>query len=165
MTAAPSHNWLSTPQLWPGLLEAGIDREDARALLEDKDFQSKVLLQLSSLVGQDPGSIADAKAALEPITGEKNIVVKGKAFTLDQRIVYGAATISEYIQNNPDKAEAVEYVLAAAQGPKGLILLAAQKALGATSAGQAIAECSGQLIPDTTLSFSSARAGASPPLN
>ncbi|MBK5302178.1 NIPSNAP family protein [Erwinia sp. TH29] len=25
--------------------------------------------------------------------------------------------------------------------------------------------CSGQLIPDTTLSFSSARAGASPPLN
>ncbi|MHC8377802.1 hemagglutinin repeat-containing protein [Pseudomonas sp. MDT1-16] len=127
-------------QALSGLLEAGIDREDARALLEDKDFQSKVLLQLSSLVGQDPGSIADAKAALEPITGEKNIVVKGKAFTLDQRIVYGAATISEYIQNNPDKAEAVEYVLAAAQGPKGLILLAAQKALGATSAGQAIAE-------------------------
>ena len=28
-----------------------------------------------------------------------------------------------------------------------------------------IEECSGQLIPDTTLSFSSARAGASPPLN
>lgn len=27
------------------------------------------------------------------------------------------------------------------------------------------ADCSGQLIPDTTLSFSSARAGASPPLN
>jgi len=27
------------------------------------------------------------------------------------------------------------------------------------------ANCSGQLIPDTTLSFSSARAGASPPLN
>ena len=27
------------------------------------------------------------------------------------------------------------------------------------------ATCSGQLIPDTTLSFSSARAGASPPLN
>ena len=26
-------------------------------------------------------------------------------------------------------------------------------------------ECSGQLIPDTTLSFSSARAGANPPLN
>lgn len=26
-------------------------------------------------------------------------------------------------------------------------------------------DCSGQLIPDTTLSFSSARAGASPPLN
>ncbi|TVT85721.1 hemagglutinin repeat-containing protein [Pseudomonas sp. H3(2019)] len=127
-------------QALSGLLDAGIDREDARALLADKDFQSKVLLQLSSLVGQDPGSIADAKAALEPITGEKNIVVKGKAFTLDQRIVYGAATISEYIQNNPDKAEAVEYVLAAAQGPKGLILLAAQKALGATSAGQAIAE-------------------------
>ena len=28
-----------------------------------------------------------------------------------------------------------------------------------------VAACSGQLIPDTTLSFSSARAGASPPLN
>ncbi|PKA69081.1 hypothetical protein ATI02_1900 [Pseudomonas baetica] len=27
------------------------------------------------------------------------------------------------------------------------------------------AYCSGQLIPDTTLSFSSARAGANPPLN
>ena len=28
-----------------------------------------------------------------------------------------------------------------------------------------LSNCSGQLIPDTTLSFSSARAGASPPLN
>ncbi len=28
-----------------------------------------------------------------------------------------------------------------------------------------VGKCSGQLIPDTTLSFSSARAGASPPLN
>ena len=92
------------------------------------------------MVGQDSGAIDDAKKAMEPIVGEKNILVTGKPYTVDQKIIYGAATISEYIQKNPDKKEAVEYVLAAAQGPKGVILLAAQKALANTSAGQALAE-------------------------
>lgn len=127
-------------QALSALLDAGYDRKDARALLENKDFQNKILVQLGALVNQGSDSIADAEDALASVIGEKNILVTDKAFTLDQRIVYGAATISEYIQKNPDKASAVEYVLAAAQGPKGLILLAAQKALDATPAGQAIAE-------------------------
>ncbi|MCD5997580.1 hypothetical protein KDX38_29075 [Pseudomonas sp. CDFA 602] len=38
-------------------------------------------------------------------------------------------------------------------------------ALSEGSLIESINICSGQLIPDTTLSFSSARAGASPPLN
>lgn len=127
------------------LLEAGVGRSDARALLGNKDFQTSVLAELAamaSLQDANPDAVAEPKKTLiDPITVERNIIVSnGIPRTVDQNVLYGASYINQYIQQNPDKAGLVEVVLAAAQGPKGVMLLAAQKALGETAVGQSLAE-------------------------
>jgi filamentous hemagglutinin len=148
-------------QALSALVEGGIGRGEARELLADKDFQASVLKELAAMTSAqdaDPAAVADLKKTLiDPLTGERNIqVTNGVPRTAEQKILYGASYINQYIEQNPEKATLVEIVLAAAQGPKGIMMLAAQKALGDTAAGQKLAEYSsaiaqrvGQTIAET----------------
>ena len=130
------------------LVEAGYSRKDARALLESESFQSQVLAQMKALdeLSKDKSeggakTVAEVKKEL----GEKNIVVKGPAITNAKLALDRVSDINKYLQANPDKVEAVELILAASQGPKGMILYASQKVLGDTSFGKAMAQLQSDL--------------------
>jgi len=58
----------------------------------------------------------------------------------EQAILGRVSEINAYIEAHPDQGEAVGFVLAAAQGPKGLMMWAADKALSETSFGEKVAQ-------------------------
>lgn len=107
----------------------------------------KELADMAAAQNANASAIAELKTALiEPLTGEKNILVtRGIPRTPEQKLLSGASYINQYIEENPDKAELVEIVLAAAQGPKGLMMLAAQKAAGETEVGKQLANYSAEI--------------------
>lgn len=126
-------------QAFYGLVRGGKSTKEAEAILASKQFQIAVLEQMKGIVdlyNAHPEVVIDAVTGL----AEKNIIVTYKGATKSQQVLAKVSSINAYIKENPAQAEAVGYVLAAAQGPKGLILLAAQKALGETSFAKAMAE-------------------------
>jgi filamentous hemagglutinin len=129
-------------QALSALVEAGYSRKDARTMLEDPAFQSQVLAQLKQLddLSKDQSeTIAAVKDDLaDKNIVEKNIVVKGPAITNSKLALDRVSDINKYLEANPDKVQAVELILAAAQGPKGMILYATQKVLGETSLVQSL---------------------------
>ncbi|WLG89155.1 hemagglutinin repeat-containing protein [Pseudomonas cucumis] len=119
-------------QALSALVEAGYSRKDARAMLEDSKFQSQVLAQLKQLDDlskEQSEKVAAVKADLLN-KGEKIIDVKGPPITNAKLALDRVSDINKYLKENPDKVQAVELILAASQGPKGMIMYAAQKVLG-----------------------------------
>jgi filamentous hemagglutinin len=129
-------------QALSALVEAGYSRKDARAMLEDSKFQSQVLAQLKELDDLFKDQSEKVAAVKEDLVDknlvEKNITVKGPAITNAKIALDRAAAIKKYMNENPDKIQAVELILAASQGPKGMIMYAAQKVLGDTSFMQSL---------------------------
>jgi filamentous hemagglutinin len=123
-------------QALSALVEAGYSRKDARAMLEDSKFQSQVLAQmkeLDDLFKDQSEKVAEVKDDLidkKLVEKEKIIDVKVPPITNAMLALDRASAINKYLKENPDKVQAVELILAASQGPKGMIIYAAQKALG-----------------------------------
>ena len=149
-------------QALEGLIEqGGYSRDEARALLSNDAFQQGVLEKLrlinetnqknpEKLVAAEKG-LKEAGISLNPNAMQLEPTVvndtplplginRGVPVRPEQHVLNRVSEINLYIESHPDQAEAVSYVLAAAQGPKGLILLAAGEALGNTSFGQAMVE-------------------------
>ncbi|MHC8378382.1 hemagglutinin repeat-containing protein [Pseudomonas sp. MDT1-16] len=129
-------------QALSALVEAGYSRKDARVMLEDPAFQSQVLAQLKQLNDLSKYQSETIAAVKDDLADknivEKNIVIKGPAITNSKLALDRVSDINKYLKANPDKVQAVELILAAAQGPKGMILYATQKVLGETSLVQSL---------------------------
>lgn len=131
-------------QAFQALLASGRTVNEAKAQLADPQFQAEILrnlLAIEEIYKTNPELITQAQQGL----ADKDIKVKLPAITNKKLALDRASDIYKYIQENPEQAQAVEIVLAAAQGPKGLLMLAAQKTLGQTSLGQAAGELAAQL--------------------
>lgn len=131
-------------QALQALIASGRTLGEAKARLSDPDFQSEVLGNLKAietLYKTSPELITKAQQGLI----EKNISVKLPSITNDKLALDRVSDINKYLQEHPEQGEAVGIVLAAAQGPKGLLMWAAQKALGETSVGQAVAQVKEEL--------------------
>nr|WP_283094061.1 hemagglutinin repeat-containing protein [Pseudomonas sp. MWU12-2345] len=125
------------------LLEAGYRRKDARELLEDKDFQTQVLQMLKEL-NSSPGTSAEKVNQVQQDLIEKNIQVTLRV-TNAELALDKVSAINKYMTDNPQNREAVELIMAASQGPKGVILLVAQRALGETDLMKGLAQLQGDL--------------------
>ncbi|MBU2324658.1 MAG: hemagglutinin repeat-containing protein, partial [Gammaproteobacteria bacterium] len=136
-----------------GLIMSGMSLDQAKALLADQAFQDQVLAELRGIslvfsaepevLRQTEQGLAAANVNVSPDALElADSVVKGtkEEPRLNQVILDRVSAVNSYIKANPGKEEAVGYVLAAAQGPKGLIMWAAEKALSETPFGEKVAQ-------------------------
>ena len=99
---------------------------------------------------QTRGSCLGTRSRLQPyrglpFAGRRGLVLPEQIVTprprrAEQVILGRVSEINSYIEAHPDQAEAVGFVLAAAQGPKGLMMWAADKALSETSFGDQVAQ-------------------------
>nr|WP_325166760.1 hemagglutinin repeat-containing protein [Stutzerimonas frequens] len=134
-----------------GLIMSGMSLEQAKALLADQAFQDQVLAELRGITNAfstQPELIKQAEQGL----AEANLLSLADAVVLpDQTVTPGSlrpeqvilgrvSEINSYIEAHPDQAEAVGFVLAAAQGPKGLMMWAASQALADTPFAEQVAQ-------------------------
>ncbi|MCX5509187.1 hemagglutinin repeat-containing protein, partial [Pseudomonas sp. BJa3] len=131
------------------LILGGKSRADAMAMMADEKFQQNVLGELSRFWNIKPETIAQAKEIVEQATqqvGGANVLhlpasdVSAKKLTLLQDNLRSLSSISDFIEQNQDKAQAIGIVLALTQGPKGVIQAAAMSAAEQTPLGQALME-------------------------
>jgi filamentous hemagglutinin len=136
-----------------GLIMSGMSRAEAKALLADKAFQGQVLAELRGisdafsvepeLLKKTEQGLADANIPLAP-DELPPLIIKGyyssPQLRPEQVILDRVSAINAYIEANPEKAETVGFVMAAAQGPKGLVMWAAEKALSETPFGEKVAQ-------------------------
>ena len=125
------------------MLQSGIPRDEARALLASEDFQKKFLTELSALNkyaqdSQETRAISEGlqKAGVSLVPNpevekmeDMTIVGVGGPNNLSQYVLDRAKNISKYIDDNPGQAEGVMFVLAVAQGPKGVMSLVVSQVL------------------------------------
>lgn len=127
------------------LILSGKSRSQAMAMMADGDFQNRVLEQLSQFWNISPEHAEQVKGvvaqALEPIKAPTVVnlppsEVAAARLTLLQENLRALSDINEFIEQNPDKAQAVAVVLALTQGPKGVIQAVAMSAAEQTPIGQ-----------------------------
>ena len=136
-----------------GLIMSGMSRAEAKALLANEAFQNQVLAELrniSQVFSKDPELLRETELGL----AAAGVDVSPDALQLadsvvtgikeerrpEQKILDRVSAVNAYIEANPKKADAVGFVMAAAQGPKGLIMWAAEKALSETPFGEKVAQ-------------------------
>jgi filamentous hemagglutinin len=126
-----------------GLVRSGKSLSEAQAMLADPDFQAKVLAELNGIQKIDTTLYAATIKGL----AENNIIAG--AINLEpteihpnplQELNDRLSAINAYIEAHPDQAETIGVVLAAAQGPKGVLLWGLQQALATTSVAQQFAQ-------------------------
>nr|WP_272884265.1 hemagglutinin repeat-containing protein [Stutzerimonas stutzeri] len=134
-----------------GLIMSGMSLKQAKALLADRAFQDQVLVELRGITevfSTQPELIKQveqglAKANILSLTNvavlPTETVTPGR-LRPEEAILGRVSEINAYIEAHPDQGEAVGFVLAAAQGPKGLMMWAAEKALSETSFGEKVAQ-------------------------
>lgn len=136
-----------------GLIMSGMSRADAQALLANEAFQNRVLAELrdiSQVFSDDPGLLRETEQELAAAgvdvspdalqLSPTEVVGKKVDLRTEQEILDRVSAVNAYIEDNPEKAEAVGFVMAAAQGPKGLIMWAAEQALSETPFGEKVAQ-------------------------
>lgn len=136
-----------------GLIMSGMSRAEAKALLANEAFQNQVLAELQSmtkvfssepeLLKETEQGLAAANIPLAPDEPAPLIIKKGNnspQLRPEQVILDRVSAINAYIEANPEKAEAVGFVMAIAHGPKGLVMWAAEKALSETPFGEKVAQ-------------------------
>lgn len=136
-----------------GLIMSGMSRADAQALLANEAFQNRVLAELrdiSQVFSDDPGLVRETEQELAAAgvdvspdalqLAPTEVVGKPGTYRPEQVILDRVSAVNAYIEDNPEKAEAVGFVMAAAQGPKGLIMWAAERALSETPFGEKVAQ-------------------------
>ncbi len=123
----------------------------AKALLANQAFQEQVLANLSD-IGNVFSATPDLLKTVERGLAEANLLsLPGVVVLPEQEVTPGelrpeqailgrVSDINAYLEAHPDQAEAVGFVLAAAQGPKGLMMWAASQALADTPFGEQVAQ-------------------------
>ncbi|MBV4542851.1 hemagglutinin repeat-containing protein [Pseudomonas vlassakiae] len=131
------------------LILSGKSRSEAMALMADENFQNNVLGELSRFWNIKPETIAEAKEivdqAMKPMGVAGTVLlpettVYTKELTLLQDSLRSMSYINDYIENNPEKAQAIGIILALTQGPKGVVQAVAMSAAEQTPLGQALME-------------------------
>ena len=136
-----------------GLIMSGMSRKEAKALLANEAFQNQVLAELRSIslvFSTDPELLRETKQELAAVGVDVSpdtlqlpsteVTGNNESLRPDQKILDRVSAVNAFIKANPEKADAVGFVMAAAQGPKGLIMWAAEQALSETSFGEKVAQ-------------------------
>ncbi|SFX88860.1 filamentous hemagglutinin [Pseudomonas sp. NFR02] len=130
------------------LILSGMSPRSAMAKMGDPEFIDSVLRSMASLNGIEPQVLSDAQKLVESSTYKPD----PQAVVLDtsevnptgieelQGLIRQLGEIQAYKNKHPESVEAIAYVLAAAQGPKGVAQFIAMKAVEGTEAGQAISK-------------------------
>jgi len=129
------------------LIAAGKSRSQAMAMMSDPAFQEGVLKQLAGIMHVNDSDLKDAQKSITPgldryIKQSRELdltTVEGKRTALQETLTF-ATNLNEYIKANPEKAEAVGYVLALSQGPKGVLTLLVGGVVSNTTGGQKFSE-------------------------
>jgi len=134
-----------------GLIMSGMSLDAAKALLANQAFQEQVLANLSG-IDNVFSATPDLLKTVEQGLAEANLLslpdvvvlpeqeVTPGALRPEQAILGRVSDINAYLEAHPDQAEAVGFVLAAAQGPKGLMMWAASQALADTPFAEQVAQ-------------------------
>ncbi|EJN27341.1 hypothetical protein PMI36_00613 [Pseudomonas sp. GM79] len=130
------------------LLLSGKSRKDAMAMMGDPAFIDGVLANLARLNGIEPRVIEDIEKTLESDNYTRNpnaenlettYVVPPELRPL-QKLNLQLSAVQAYIKEHPGSQEAVAYVMAAAQGPKGVAQFIVMQAIAGTEIGQTISK-------------------------
>ncbi|WPN51518.1 hemagglutinin repeat-containing protein [Pseudomonas sp. P9_2] len=130
------------------LILSGMSPRSAMAKMGEPEFIDSVLRSVASLNGIEPKVLADAQKMVESSTYKPDpqaLVLETSEVNptgIDelQGVIRQLGAIQAYKNEHPESLEAIAYVLAAAQGPKGVAQFIAMKAVEGTEAGQAISE-------------------------
>ncbi|WP_080695115.1 hemagglutinin repeat-containing protein [Stutzerimonas decontaminans] len=123
------------------MLLNGKSLSEAKALLADESFQKNLLVHIKDLEDiSKAGGLTIALQFLDEESGEWIDAGNSKKLIPTQRVLRRLAAINSYLEDNPDAGTALAWGLAAMQGPKAVIQLAAEQALGATELGQRLAQ-------------------------
>ncbi|MDP9525038.1 hypothetical protein Q7L59_02090 [Pseudomonas protegens] len=130
------------------LILSGKSRREAMAMMGDQKFIDGVLVGIASLNGIEPKVLEEIERVVEPsnnVPSQGSLVLKETQVNPTgilelQGTLERLAAAQKYIKENPEQAEAVGYVMAAAQGPKGVAQFLVMKAIEGTEFGKKFAE-------------------------
>lgn len=115
--------------------------------MSDPAFQEGVLKQLDGIMHVNDSDLKDAQQSIGPEVDryvkqsrELDVTKVSARLTALQETLTFATNLSDYVKAHPEKAEAVGYVLALSQGPKGVLSLLVGEVVNSTSAGQNMSE-------------------------
>lgn len=121
------------------MLLRGKSLSEAKSLLADEGFQQGLLSHLKALDNlSKSGVITLLKIDVE--SGEWVESAGTRKPISPQTVLRKLAAINSYLEDNPESATALAWGMAALQGPKAVVQLAAEQALGATDLGQRFTE-------------------------
>ncbi|WP_414158731.1 hemagglutinin repeat-containing protein [Pseudomonas sp. BNK-45] len=135
------------------LILSGKSRREAMAMMGDQKFIDGVLVGIASLNGIEPKVLEEIERVVEPsnnVPSQGSLVLKETQVNPTgilelQGTLESLAAAQKYIKENPEQAEAVGYVMAAAQGPKGVAQFLVMKAIEGTEFGKKFAENMGKV--------------------
>lgn len=130
------------------LILSGKNRRDAMAMMGDPDFIDGVLASVAALNGIEPRAIEELSRVIEPdkFAAGPNVIVLGtekvspKDLDAFQTLNRQLAAIQAYKNEHPESLEAIAYVMAAAQGPKGVAQFIVMKAIEGTEYAQFVSD-------------------------
>ncbi|WLH54016.1 hemagglutinin repeat-containing protein [Pseudomonas tolaasii] len=131
------------------LILSGKSRADAMAMMRDPGFQQGVLAQLDNIMHVNDVVLKKTQTDVGPMVDEYmssaagSLVIKTPVVTegeqnAQQATLTFVSNINAYRQAHPESIEAIGYVLALAQGPKGMMQLAVGKLVENTEYGEAL---------------------------
>nr|WP_259699802.1 hypothetical protein [Pseudomonas protegens] len=134
------------------LILSGKSRREAMAMMGDQKFIDGVLVGIASLNGIEPKVLEEIERVVEPSNyapSQGSLVLKETQVNPSgilelQGTLDSLAAAQKYIKENPEQAEAVGYVMAAAQGPKGVAQFLVMKAIEGTEFGKKFSENMGK---------------------
>lgn len=134
------------------LILSGKSRREAMAMMGDQKFIDGVLVGIASLNGIGPKVLEEIERVLEPsnyVPSQGSLVLKETQVNPSgilelQGTLDSLAAAQKYIKENPEQAETVGYVMAAAQAPKGIAQFLVMKAIEGTEFGKKFSENMGK---------------------
>ncbi|KAB0516537.1 hemagglutinin repeat-containing protein [Pseudomonas extremorientalis] len=156
--------------VYQALIFSGKSRSQAMAMMSDPAFQEGVLKQLDEIMHVNDADLKAAKADVQPgldqylkSSTELDITtIEGKRTALQKTLTF-AGKLNDYVKANPEKAEAVAYVMALSQGPKGVLSLLVGEVVNSTFAGQEFAEKVEEFKANAAIALANYMLGAEKP--
>nr|WP_309304262.1 adhesin [Pseudomonas sp. LS1212] len=134
-------------QALDALIAAGYSRQEARDILSNPQVRNGVLAELKKINDLKPADLEQAQngliAAGIDLAGAIELAptdVNAEGPTVQQQVLDKAVKINNYLQEHPDQINAVNIILAAAQGPKGVITYALNEVLSGSPLGEKFVE-------------------------